>query len=145
MIHPLLVVVTLAVGATVVLAQDNPIEARKALMKGSGQHAGVLNRMVRGQEPYDQAKVAAAFAYLAEKAQKLPASFPDNSRTGDTRALPAIWDNRPAFNAAVAKFGKDVADNREKAVSGLDGLKAALPAVGQNCTTCHEAFRRPRA
>jgi cytochrome c556 len=144
MIRPLLAVATLAIGATVVAAQQDPIEARKTLMKNSGQQAGLLNRMVRGQEPYDAAKVATAFGHFADKAQKLPAAFPENSRSGDTRALPLIWEDRARFNAAIAQFTKDVADNREKAVSSLDGLKAALPAVGRNCNSCHETFRRPR-
>jgi len=130
---------------TTVLAQQDSIEARKNLMKTSGQQAGLLNRMVRGQEPYDAAKVSTAFSHFADKAEKLPSAFPDNSRTGDTRALPAIWDNSAAFNSAIAQFAKDVADNREKALSGLDGLKAALPVVSRNCNGCHEQFRRPRA
>ena len=70
------------------------------------------------------------------------ALFPDSSKTGDTRALPAIWEKRSDFQAAVQKFGKDVADNLDK-VKTLDGLKAAMPVVGKNCADCHQAFRKP--
>src|SRR5262249_7513762 len=48
----------LAVGLVAALAQSDPIAARKELMTLNGKaFYGDLNRMVRGQAPYDQAKV----------------------------------------------------------------------------------------
>jgi cytochrome c556 len=131
------------IGITAAFAQQDLIAQRKALMKGNGQQAGIVTRMVRGEEPFDAAKVQTAFAQWAETAQKFPALFADNSKTGDTRALPAVWDKRSEFIAAAAKFGKDVADYKDK-VSTLDGLKAAMPVIGKNCGDCHQAFRRPQ-
>jgi cytochrome c556 len=69
-------------GVAAVVAQSDPIAARKALMKGNNDNARILVRMTRGEEPHDAAKVNAAFAQWAETAQKLPALFPDNSKTG---------------------------------------------------------------
>jgi cytochrome c556 len=132
----------LAVAATAVTAQQNVIEERKALMKASGQHTAALNRMVRGQEPFDPAKVEAAFAALADKARRLPALFPEGTGGGETRALPAIWEKRAAFEQQVAQYAKDVAEARPKATT-LDGLKAVLPSVARHCGACHESFRRP--
>jgi cytochrome c556 len=142
-IRTALAIAALAVGVTAVVAQQDPIAARKALMKGNGQHSGAVTKMIRGEEPFDAAKVDAAFAQYAETAQKLPALFPENSKTGETRALPKIWESRAEFDAAIAKFAKDVADNRDK-VKTLEGLKANYPAVGRNCGGCHEPFRRPQ-
>lgn len=133
-----------ALGATAVVAQQDPIAARKALMKGNGQAAGALTKMVKGEEPFDATKVQAAFAQLADTAQKLPALFPDNTKDGETRAMPAIWTERAKFDAAVTQFAKDVADGRAKATT-LDGLKAAMPALGKNCGDCHQAFRKPQS
>ncbi|MFN3656947.1 MAG: c-type cytochrome [Pseudolabrys sp.] len=133
-----------ALGTTVAWSQQNPIEARQGLMKLNGRHAGVVARMTRGDDPFDAAKVNAAFDQWADTAAKFPALFPDNSKTGDTRALPAVWTERAKFDAAIAKFGKDVADNRAKAAANLDGLKAAMAAVGRNCGSCHETFRKPQ-
>ncbi|MBI1204511.1 MAG: cytochrome c [Rhodopseudomonas sp.] len=131
-------------GVTAVVAQQDPIKTRQDLMKANGRNGGIIVRMVKGEMPYDAAKVKAAFDQWDETAQQFPSLFPDTSKDGDTRALPAVWTERAKFDAAIAKFKKDVDDNRAKAMSGLDGLKVALGAVGKNCNDCHEAFRKPR-
>ena len=144
MIRTVLAVAAVALGMTAVAAQVNdPIAARKALMKANGQHAAALSKMVKGEDPFDAAKVDAAFAHWADTASKLPNLFPDNSKTGETRALPAIWEKRADFNAMIARFAKDVADNRDKAKT-LDGLKAVFPVIGKDCGDCHQANRRPQ-
>ena len=58
--------------ATSVLAQSEPIATRMALMKGNNDNARNVSQMIRGQQPFDPAKVDAAFAQWAETAQKLP-------------------------------------------------------------------------
>ncbi len=135
-------VVTFA--ATAVIAQQDPIAARKALMKLNNDHARTMTGMVRGTAPFDPAQVKAAFAQWSDTAAKFGALFPENSKQGDTRATPAVWTERPKFDAAIAKFAKDVADNSAKAAGDLDGLKAAMSVVGQNCGSCHETFRASR-
>ena len=132
----------IALATTAVIAQSNPIAARKALMKGNDEGGRVTFAMVRGQVPFDATKVDAAFAQWAETAQKLPGLFPDNSKTGgDTRASPKIWQNKSDFDAKAAAFGKVVADTRTSAVGSLDGLKAAFPALGKACDNCHSDYR----
>jgi cytochrome c556 len=37
-----------------------------------------------------------------------------------------------------------VAENRDKAKSSLDDLKAAIPVVGKACDNCHEDYRLPQ-
>jgi len=135
-------VAVVAVGVTAVVAQQDPIAARKALMKGNVQNAGAMVKMMKGEMPFDAAKVQAAFAQWAETAEKLPALFPDNSKTGgETRAAPKIWQTKSDFDAKAAAFGKSVAENRDKAKASLDGLKAAIPVVGKTCDNCHEDYR----
>lgn len=134
-----------ALGATAVIAQQDPIAARKALMKGNVQHAGAMVKMTKGETPFDAAKVQAAFAQWTETAAKFPGLFPDNSKTGgETRAAPKIWQAKSDFDAKAAAFGKAVADNRAKAAESLDGLKVAIPAVGKTCDNCHEDYRLAR-
>lgn len=128
---------------TGVLAQSDPIAERKALMKRSGEQARAGTQMVRGEAPYDQAKAQAVLAAFADKAAKLPALFPANSRTGETRALASIWDKPADWKAAVDKFGADV-KAAQASTKDLDSFKTAFGAVGRNCGTCHEAFRRPQ-
>ncbi len=135
----------LAVGlsAGAVMAQSDPIAARIALMKGNNDNAKVVVQMMRGRAEFDASKVEAAFAQWAETAQKLPGLFPENSKTGgDTNALPKIWQDKKDFDEKAAAFAKAVAENRDKAKSSLDGLKAAIPVVGKACDNCHEDYRR---
>jgi cytochrome c556 len=129
---------------TFAMAQSNPIAERKALMKANGQNAGALGRMVRGEEPFDAAKVNAAFAQFTETAQKIPALFPEPPKAGeDTRALPKIWETKSDFDAKIAAFKKAVDDNKDK-VKTLDELKTAMPQVSKTCGDCHEPYRRPQ-
>ena len=131
----------IAAGVTAVVAQSDPIAARKALMKGNNDNARNLVRITRGEEPYDAAKVNAAFAQWAETAQKFGALFPDNSKTGgNTRATPKVWQTRSDFEAKIADFAKAVADNRDKA-KNVEEVKVALAAVGKTCDGCHEQYR----
>jgi cytochrome c556 len=134
-----------ALGATAVVAQQNPIAARKSLKKANNDNAKAMVQTIRGQTPFDATAVDAAFAQWAETAQKLPGLFPENSKTGDdTRATPKIRQNKKDFDQKAAAFGKAVADNRDKAKASLDGLKAAIPAVGKTCDNCHEDYRAAR-
>ena len=48
--------------ATSVVAQSDPIAARMALMKGNNDNFRNVAQMMRGQQPFDAAKVDAAFA-----------------------------------------------------------------------------------
>ena len=44
-------VVILALGTTAVSSQQDPIAARKAIMKSNGQAAGSLAKMIKGEAP----------------------------------------------------------------------------------------------
>ena len=137
-------VAAFAFGVTAVVAQQDPIKERMALMKGNNDNAKIVVAMIRGQAPFDAVKVDSAFAQWGETAQKLPGLFPDNSKTGEkTRAAPKIWEAKADFDTKAAAFGKAVAENRDKAKTSLDGLKAALGVVGKTCDNCHEDYRLP--
>ena len=138
------ILAALAVGLSVgaAIAQQDPVITRENLMKENNKHAIAVVRMMRGQAPFDAAAVDAAFAQWADTAQKLPSLFPDNSKTGgDNRASPKIWLNKKDFEAKAAAFAKTVGENRDKAKSSLDGLKAAIPVVGKACDDCHKDYR----
>jgi cytochrome c556 len=130
----------LSVGA--VLAQSDPVKERENLMKQNDEGAKAVVAMMRGQRPFDGKAVDAAFAQWADTAKKLRSLFPEGSKTGgDNRASPKIWLNRKDFNAKAAEFGKAVADNRAKAVASVEGLRAAVPLIGDACDNCHKEYR----
>ena len=132
----------LILSVSAVLAQSDPVKEREDLMKGNQKGADVVVAMMTGKAPYDAKAVDAAFAQWADTAQKLPGLFPDNSKTGgDNRASPKIWVNKKDFDAKAAEFAKAVADNRAKAEASLEGLRAAIPVVGEACDNCHKEYR----
>jgi cytochrome c556 len=134
-------VAVVALGATVLLAQEDPIAARKALMKANGQAAGALAKMVKGEAPFDPAVAKKAFATFEDAAAKMPALFPDNSKIGgETTAAPKIWEDMADFKARFVKFGND-AKAADAHVKDLDTLKATFPEFAKNCGGCHELYR----
>jgi cytochrome c556 len=144
MMRSLVGMAAVAAVVSVAMAQSDPVAQRKALMKANGQNAGALNRMVRGEEPFDAAKVNAAFVQFSETAEKLPTLFPEPPKSGeDTRALPKIWETKSDFDARIVTFRKAVEDNKDKAKT-LDELKVVLPQVSKTCGDCHEPYRRPQ-
>ena len=79
------------------------------------------------------------------RAKYSPHCSPKTRRPAEqTRATPKIWQTKSDFDAKAAEFGKAVADNRGKAKSSLDGLKAAMGGVFKACDNCHEDYRQPQ-
>ena len=77
-------------------------------MKANGEQAKIGAAIAKGEAPFDAAKVQTIFATFVEAAEKAPALFPDNSKTGGkTEALPSIWKNKADLEARLAKFGAD--------------------------------------
>ena len=133
-------IVALAVGTAI--AQQDPIAARRSLMKANGDQAKVGASMMKGETPFDLDKARAIFTAFEDAAAKVPALFPENSKTGgDTAADPKIWANMDDFKARFAKFGTDAKDALAS-VKDLDGFKAAFGAIGKNdCGGCHDKYR----
>jgi cytochrome c556 len=135
------VVIVLACGIGAVWADTDPIAERRALMKNDGMAAKKMFDMSKGTIPFDLAAVQDSLKTLAIAAEKEPALFPDNSKTGGgTAALPAIWLDKADFNARFAQFAKDVAAAQAGIVDEASFKKLA-PAVFQNCGACHERYK----
>lgn len=135
------VVAIVSLGATAVVAQQDPIAARQALMKENGKAAGAAAKMIKGEAPFDLATAKKSFAVFEDAAAKMPALFPANSKTGgDTTAAPKIWESMDDFKAKFVKFGED-AKTAGASVKDLDSLKAAMGVMGKNCGGCHETYR----
>jgi cytochrome c556 len=135
-------VAAIAFFAGTAIAQQDPIAARRALMKANGDQAKIGASMMKGETPFDLDKARKVFAACEDAATKAPSLFPENSKTGDdTAADPKIWENMDDFKARLAKLGTDAKDAIAK-VSDLDSFKAAFGAIGKNdCGGCHEKYR----
>ena len=122
-------------------AQADAIQQRQALMKSNGAQAGTLNKMVKGETPFDAAAAKAAFETIAQNITTFPTLFPAGSDVGETKAGPAIWTDKAGFEAAAAKLKADATAAAASATT-LDALKAAFPTVGADCGACHQAYRK---
>ena len=144
MIRTVVVVGTLLLGVSAVVAQQDKVNQNQTIMKSNGKNAGVLAAMVKGEKPYDQAAVDAALTQLDETAKKLPTMFPESVKglkaEGDYSASSKIWEDKAGFDAHIATFAKAVADAKAS-VKDLDTLKVSLPVIGKSCGGCHETYR----
>lgn len=142
MIRAFLAVAAIALGVGVALAQQDPIAARRALMKANGDEAKIGAAMAKGDAPFDLDKARKMFATFEDAAAKAPSLFPDNSKTGgETAAKAEIWANIDDFKARLVKLGTDSKAAIES-VKDLDSFKAAFGNIGKNdCAGCHEKYR----
>jgi cytochrome c556 len=142
MIRTALTIAVLAFGATTLVAQTDPIAARRALMKTNGDENKIATEMLEAKRPFDLAAAKKVFASVADAGQKAPALFPDTSKTGgDTAALPAIWENKADFDAKLAKFATESKAAGE-ATKDLDSFKLQVTEVRKNCGGCHQTYRK---
>jgi len=129
----------LALGVGAVLADSDAIVQRRALMKANGEATKIVVGMLKGA-PFDLGAAQKALKAYGEAADKAPALFPDDSKTGDTNALPAIWSDMADFDARFKKFAQDVAA-ASKGIVDEASFKAQMPDVLKNCGGCHELYR----
>ncbi len=138
--HWLAAAVVAILGASVAFADSDPIKARQELMKANGKATKTIVAMLKGA-PFDLEAVKAALKSYEDAAQKAPALFPDDSKTGDkTKALPEIWENKADFEARFEKLGEDAAA-AETSITDEASFKANMMGVLKNCGGCHEKYR----
>jgi len=139
----LVVFAVLMLGVTAASAQScqDIIDKRQTLMKKSGAEAKIGTEMIKGERPFDLAKVREIYAAFADDATQMPTLFPDCSKTGHkTTAAPAIWQKMDDFKAAIAKFAADIKAAQDS-TKDIDTLKAGFQTIGRNCSNCHQTFR----
>ncbi len=146
MIRTVFAVAAIALGVTAAIAEQDPIAARKALMKANADQGKIGAAMMKGEAPFDLAKAHEIFATWENSSAKAPALFPQNSIDQPTAddpfsASPEIWQNLEDFKARLAKLGTD-AKAADASVKDLDSFKAAFANIGKNdCGGCHEKYR----
>jgi cytochrome c556 len=134
-------VVMLGVTAAAAQSCQDIIDKRQNLMKKSGAAAKIGTEMIKGERPFDMAKVQEIYAAFTDDATQMPTLFPDCSKTGNkTTAAPAIWQKMDDFKAAIAKFAADI-KTAQDSTKDVDTLKANFQIIGKNCSNCHQSFR----
>ena len=130
-------VVSLGIG---VAHAASALEDRQTIFKGFGDATLPVAGMLKGEAPFDLAKVQAALATYAAGAPKLPALFPDNSKTGKTEASPKIWEEKTKFEAGFTKLA-DATKAAQAAITDEASFKANIGKVLGNCKACHDDYR----
>lgn len=139
------------VGAAGVLADEDPVKARKELMKTVVEGTKLSGGMVKGAIPFEAAKAAAAMQSIADAPDKFgrlfPASsnlgdtFPAGSKAGDTQSAPKIWTDMKGFEDWNRKL-KDTATAGVAAAGQSEAaFKMAFGAMVKTCKGCHESYR----
>jgi cytochrome c556 len=139
----LVAAVVLALGVSAVLAQQEVAVSQQNLMKAQGKSMyGVLNKMVKGETPFDKAAADAALKALADDVVKIPTVFTTNPKVDVVDATfgasQKIWQNKADFDAKVPPVSKAIADAK---FTDAASLKVAYDAIQAKCTDCHESYR----
>jgi cytochrome c556 len=144
MLRVVAAVAAVAIGATVVLAQNSAvIDQRKAAMKAFGGAAKGPGAMAKGDAPYSEETVKASLKTIQETAAKAKGLFPDDSKEGETDALPAAFEKKDDLFARFDKIGAD-AKAAAGAIKDEATFKAEWPKVVTNCGGCHKEYRKPK-
>ncbi len=137
-----LLAVSVAALTGAALSADDPVAARRQLMKENGVASKVVFSMVKGRTPFDATAAAAALNKIADDMVTFPDLFPPGSDSAPkTTASPDIFTNMDEFKALAAKLGTDARVAAAAAAQSPDALAAAYNAVGQDCGACHQKYR----
>lgn len=141
MIRHVFAAAILAALSSAVVAQGDPIAERKQMMKSIGGATGDAAKMLKGEAPFDLAKVQVALKSYSDVSKKFGALFPANSKEGgETTAAPKIWEDMAGFKAGLDKMDKEAAA-AAAAIKDEASFKATMPNVLKNCGGCHETYR----
>jgi cytochrome c556 len=145
MIRVALTLATVSLGLSVAFAAQDPIAARRALMKANGDQAKIGAAMIKGEMPFDPAAAHKIFTTFEDTSAKAPALFPETSKTGgETAASLKIWQNLDDFKTKLVKLGSDAKEADAK-VTDLASFKAGFISVTKDCRDCHEGYRIKRS
>jgi cytochrome c556 len=116
---------------------EQAVEARQVAMKENGgtlKAAGTLTG----------AEAVAAADTLIKNFINLPHLFPEGSIVGDSKALPAVWENFDDFTGRFAA-GLEAAKAMKVAAEAGDAAAygASMKTIGGLCGQCHETYRVP--
>ena len=142
MIRTMFAVAVIALGVGVAAAQQDPIAARKSLMKANGDQAKVGAAMMKGEAPFDLDKARAIFAAFGKQRPKSRRCSRTIRRpAGKPRPIRRSGRTWTTSKQKFAKLGTDAKDAAAK-VTDLDSFKAAFGNIGKNdCGGCHEKYR----
>lgn len=118
------------------------IKYRKAVMSAMAAHTGAFSLINFGRVEHRDHLLAHVDA-LAALGTQLKVLFPAGTATGDTDALPLIWQEQEKFAQLLKSGEKSTADLRTAVAAGdKAATMKAFKAVGESCKGCHDRYRK---
>jgi hypothetical protein len=105
MIRTLSVIAVIGLAATVAVAQQSSIAARKQLMKDNGDQAKIGAAMAKGEAPFDLAKAHKIFDTFEDTAVKAPACSRTTQLSKPPRMIPIPPVQRSGKTWTTSKQG----------------------------------------
>lgn len=136
--------IALSLGAAAHLNDKEPMQSyRQSYFTLVAMNFGPIGAMVKGEIPWDDARVAMLADELAALASMdVSRAFGPGSDKGTTRAKPAIWENPEDFAAKLADMQEAIAGLQAAAGSGdRAAITEATGATGQACKACHDEYK----
>ncbi|MBF9031544.1 cytochrome c [Rhodobacterales bacterium HKCCE3408] len=120
--------------------------ARQGQMRIMALNLGILGGMARGNTEYNAelAMIAAQNIHAVTMINQA-VMWPEGSNADaieGTRALPAIWEDFDGFLGHWSDLGAAAETLVAEAGNGLEPMQGALGGLGQECGSCHDAFRQ---
>lgn len=123
-------------------APADAIKYRKAVMSAMAAHTSAFSLINFGRVEHQDHLLAHVDA-LAALGTQLKVLFPAGTGTGDTDALPLIWQEQEKFDQLVTASGKATAELRTAVAAGdKAATMKAFKAVGESCKGCHDRYRK---
>jgi cytochrome c556 len=135
----------LLLGAGAVMADQKLAVEQDNFMKAQGKNVYVtIQKMGKGDLPYDQKAIDDALAQLEISVPKIPKMFEQNPKedvvNGKYGASPKVWQNKADFDSKVPPVIKVVADLKGK-ITDPASAKTAFATLNDACLGCHETYR----
>ncbi|MBL8198340.1 MAG: cytochrome c [Chromatiales bacterium] len=139
----LLILATMAFAANSIAATApaDAIKYRKAVMSAMAAHTGAFSLINFGRVEHRDHLLAHVDA-LAALGTQIKVLFPAGTETGDTDALPLIWQEQEKFAQLLKASEKSTAELRTAVAAGdKAATMQAFKAVGESCKGCHDRYR----
>lgn len=125
-------------------APADAIKYRKAVMSAMAAHISAFSLINFGRVEH-QDHLRAHVTALADMGTEIRALYPAGSGTGDTDALPLIWQEQDKFAQLITATEKSTAELRDAVAAGdKAATMKAFKAVGDSCKNCHDRYRKEK-
>ncbi|MET0049959.1 MAG: cytochrome c [Candidatus Thiodiazotropha sp.] len=123
---------------------EKAVEYRQGAMEVFSWNMKGMGDMMKGEKPYDAARLAVMAKDLESATQlDLLSGFPTDSESSESDALPEIWMDFDDFKSKYQDL-REAAKALNAAVAGGDkaAIGAALKDTGGSCKACHKKYKK---